>query len=253
MKKYRVLSVISAVSVSVSSLLNGSVAMAESMNRRNVQGSESLLISQLFETSVDFVPPLDDGAPTHSRGGATRDPECDALQVLPESGSGLTASERPMVQAYFQAGVKQVWMQVKADDGSEVYTYGEEEYFVLPEGKGFAEVPLPDALGSLTPGKPYSWEMVLLCNRPFGPSSPKVSGGIRRVETVASLGDSESMSLSAKMSAYAESGLWYDYIAALTVMKQENPGSTQLMQNWEAALRAVNLDMIFDEFEMAGR
>jgi len=142
-------------------------------------------------------------------------------------------------------------MQVKANDGSEIYTYGEDEYFVLPEGKGFAEIPLPESLTELTPNKLYSWEIVLLCNNPFGPSSPRVRGGIRRVEPMVSLVDSESMSLREKMSVYAESGLWYDYISALTLMKQQDPNSSQLMQNWEAALRAVNLDVIFDEFEAA--
>lgn len=241
MKKYRIFSVASVIGIAVSTLLYEPAVHA--------QIATTLLTAQLVDMNVGFVPPIDDGAPTHSRGGATRNPECDALQVLPENGSGLTAEAHPMVQAYFQAGVKRVWMQVEADDGSEVYTYDEDEYFVLPEGKGFSEVPLPDSLSELTPNKRYSWKMVLLCNEPFGPSSPRVSGGIRRVEPVASLINDEPMSLQAKMSAYAESGLWYDYISALTLMKSENPGSIQLMQNWEAALRAVDLDIIFDEFE----
>lgn len=236
MKKHRHFAVASAIGLSVLSLLHMPVASAEN--------STALL------QYVEFVPPLDDGAPSHSRGGATRNPECDALQVLPENGSGLTTEARPMIQAYFQSGVKQVWMQVEAEDGSELYTYGDDEYFVLPEGEGFVEIPLPESMGELTLNKLYSWKLVLLCDQPFGPSSPQVSGGIRRVEPVASLAERESMSLYEKMSISAESGLWYDYISALTLMKEENPESTQLMQNWEAALRAVDLDVIFDEFEV---
>ncbi|MEO0770917.1 MAG: DUF928 domain-containing protein, partial [Cyanobacteria bacterium J06649_4] len=128
------------------------------------------------------------------------------------------------------------------------YTYGEEEYIVLPEGKGFAEVPLPDSLVELTLNKGYSWEMILLCNDPFGPNSTRVSGGVKRVEPVI---NSESVSLQEKIRVYAEFGLWYDYIGALTLMKQNSPDDMQLAQNWEAALRAVNLDVIFDEFEVA--
>lgn len=241
MKKYRVFSVAALMGLSVSTVLNGTMA--------NAQTSATLLASQVFAANVDFVPPVNDGAPRHSRGGATRNPECDALQVLPENGSGLTAEAHPMVQAYFQSAVKQVWVQVEADDGSELYTYGEDEYFVLPEGKGFAEVPLPASLSELTPNKLYSWKMVLLCNEPFGPSSPQVSGGIRRVEPVVASGADDAVSLQERMGVYAESGLWYDYISTLTQMKAENPESTQLIQNWEAALRAVDLDVIFDEFE----
>ena len=253
MRKYRVLfvasSVASVVGLSFSALMSGPAAMAKPIQGMIAQSTGSLLTSHISATSVGFVPPADDGAPTYSRGGATRNPKCDALQVLPENGSALTSNTRPKVQAYFQEGVKQVWVKVEADDGSEVYTYGEDEYFALPEGEGFAEVPLPESLGELMLDKQYHWTMVLLCDQSFGPSSPRVLGGIRRVAPVVSLSDAETMSLTERMGVYAEAGLWYDYISVLTMLKAEEPGNSQLMQNWEAALRAVNLDIIFDEFE----
>ncbi len=241
MKRHCVLSVASAVGLSCSILLSGYTTIA--------QTSSTLVQSQSSAANVGFVPPADDGAPAYSRGGATRNPECDALQVLPENGSGLTAETRPMLQAYFQAGVKRVWVKIESDDGSELYTYGEDEYFTLPEGKGFAEVPLPDSLVELTPNKRYSWTMALLCDSEFDVNSPSVKGGIQRVDSIASLAETASMSLQEKTRVYAEAGLWYDYISALTLMKEENPDSMQLLQNWEAALRAVDLGIIFDEFE----
>ena len=86
MKNYRVFSVASALGLSVSVMLNGSVASA--------QGFATLLSAQPLTTNIDFVPPADDGAPAYSRGGATRNPECDALQVLPENGSGRSEERR---------------------------------------------------------------------------------------------------------------------------------------------------------------
>ncbi|MEO0770195.1 MAG: hypothetical protein AAFY72_12330, partial [Cyanobacteria bacterium J06649_4] len=99
-KKYRIFAVASAIGLSASPVFSGQSVVA--------QTSTTLLGSSISPMSVSFVPPADDGAPTHSRGGATRNPECDALQVLPENGSGLTTQGRPMVQAYFQSGVEQV-------------------------------------------------------------------------------------------------------------------------------------------------
>lgn len=252
MNKYRVFSVASAIGVSLSVLPSTHVPIVAINSHAVAQESTAQLTSPISPTiAVGFVPPDDDGAPTYSRGGATRNPECDALQVLPENGSGLTSAAHPMVQAYFQSGVEQVWLKIYADDGSEVYTYDDEEYFTLPEGKGFAEIPLPSSLSELALDKRYTWEMALICDGEFNVNSPRVKGGIRRVSFEMPLAGDELMSLQEKMRVYAESGLWYDYISVLTQMKAASPDSVQLVQNWEAALRAVNLDIIFDEFEVA--
>ncbi len=229
-----------SISLSFSILASSQGAIAETMS--------SLVTSPLL-AQLGFVPPADDGAPAYTRGGATRNPACDALQVLPKNGSGLTLSSKPMVQAYFQSGVKQVWMIVEAEDGSEYYTYQENEYFALPAGKGFAEVPLPDSVGELTYDKQYRWSMILLCDQPMGPSSPVIHGGIRRVSGTASPVQLASMSLLEKAQLYGELGLWYDFISALTQMRLEMPNNTQIALGWETSLRAVDLDVIFDEFE----
>lgn len=240
LNKRHIAFVASAVGLSFSMLVSSQRAIADPVG--------ALMTSQL-SAQLGFTPPADDAAPTYTRGGATRNPTCDALQVLPENGSGLTLSARPMVQAYFQAGVKQVWMLLEAEDGSEYYTYQENEYFTLPEGKGFVEVPLPDSVDELAYDKQYRWSMILLCDEPMGPSSPVVHGGIERVSGIVSPAELASMSLPEKAQLYGESGLWYDFISALTQMRLENPDSAQLALGWETNLRAVDLDVIFDEFE----
>lgn len=245
MKKQQVISVTSAIGLTVFTVFSGYAAVAQKS-----KDADTVLTAQL-SARVGFVPPLEDGAPTHTRGGATRDPSCDALQVLPEDSRGLTAASRPMVQAYFQGGVKQVWLKIESVDGSEYYEYEPDEYFALPEGKGFASVPLPETLDTLTLDKQYVWSMALLCSNPLGPASPVVRGSIRRVSTRLEAAEMSGMSLLEKANAYGRAGLWYDFIATLTQMKLESPDDMQVAYDWEASLRAEGLDTIFDELAIA--
>ena len=215
MRKKQIIAISFAVGLAACSVFGSYAAVAQSRDH-----AAAVLTAQL-SARVGFVPPPEDGAPEHPRGGATRD-SSDAFQVLPEGAKGLTVSSRPMVQVYFKEGVEQVWMKVESIDGSESYRYDLDTTFALPEGEGVAEVPFPESMNELTLDKQYVWQMALLCSDPLGPTSPVISGSIRRVTPPSDLDEISNLSLLEKANAYGKAGLWYDFISALTQMKLGN-------------------------------
>lgn len=247
MKKQQIVSITSTVGLAITTMLSAHAAVAQEVATQGTSGTPSPMLTAQLSARVGFVPPAEDGAPRHTRGGATRDPSCDAVQVLPEGARGLTVSARPVIPAYFQAGVKQVWLKIEAVDGSEEYSYELDRYFALPEGKGFAEVPLPDSVGELTLNKQYVWSLVLICNNPLGPSSPVVKGSIRRVPTSWETAEIEQMSFLEKAELYGKEGLWYDFIYALNQVRMSAPNNMQAAYDWETALSTQALDFALDE------
>ncbi|MEL6489673.1 MAG: DUF928 domain-containing protein [Cyanobacteria bacterium J06634_6] len=240
-------SVASAVGLSISMLMSGQ-ASASPFPWRVAQNSNALLAQQSSGArTIGFVPPADEGAPRYTRGGATRD-DCNALQVLPESVSGWTGEARPMVVAYFKKDVQQVLLKVEAVDGSESYIYADDELFAI-EGEGLAEIPMPNSLGELTENKLYVWSMVLLCkDKPLGPNSIVVKGGVKRVAPVLNAVDAEAMSWDEKAAAYAETGLWYDLVSTLVSTKAAFPDDAEVEQAWESVWTSVGLDEAFEQF-----
>ncbi len=238
MNKRSMYSVSSIAGVCLFSLLTGAGAIAQTS-----APSSSALPSGASAVPIGFVPPADDRAPEYTRPGGTRS-SCDAISILPENGTGLTVAARPMLQAYFKSGVEQIWLAVKAVDGSEYYTFEDDDYLEIPLGGGLVEVPLPKTLVELTPDKPYIWSIVLMCGDPLGPSTPVINGGIKRVSPVPPAYGDSTLSLSEKASVYGESGLWYDLISTLTLLRQQQPENLQAEQSWETILRSVGLGVI---------
>ena len=247
MKNRCIYSIASVVSVCLSSLLVGYDAIAQtSASTSSMVLAAEALSSEASAVPIGFVPPTGDRAPQYTRAGGTRS-SCDAISILPESGVGLTASARPMLQAYFKSGVERVWLAVEAVDGSEYYTFAEDDYLNIPAGGGLVEVPLPKTLVELTPDKSYTWSMVLMCGDPLGPNTPVINGGIERVSSVPSAYEDPTLSLVEKAASYGEYGLWYDLISTLTLIRQEQPDDLRAEQNWEDVLRSVGLERIFED------
>ncbi|MEM8503760.1 MAG: DUF928 domain-containing protein [Cyanobacteria bacterium P01_D01_bin.1] len=249
MKNRYFYSVASVVSVCLFSLLaeHGVIAQTSS-SAPSAASSSNALSSEAASVPVGFVPPSGDRAPQYTRAGGTRS-SCDATSILPESGIGLTSLARPMLQAYFKPGVEQVWLAIEAVDGSEHYTFAEDDYLDIPTEGGLVEIPLPKTLVELTPDKSYTWSMVLLCGDPLGPNTPIINGGVERVSTVPAAFENQTLSLVERAAAYGEFGLWYDLISTLTLIRQEQPESFSAEQHWENVLRSVGLESVFDEVQ----
>ena len=247
MNKRRLYSVASTVSLCLASLLTGPLTRQGAIAQTPVLSSP-VALSQASAVPIGFVPPADNRAPRYTRPGGVRS-SCDAVSILPESGTGLTTAARPMLQAYFKSEVQKVWLVVESVDGSEYYTFGEDDYLEIPAGGGLVEVPLPKTLVELTPDKPYIWSMVLICGDPLGPNTPVINGGVQRVSSTLSADEDATLSLMEKAAVYGESGIWYDLVSTLTLIRQEQPENLQAERNWETVLRSVGLGIVLNSPE----
>lgn len=256
MKKNRICSIVSLLGVSLvgmsASVLTVNVsAIAETMTQEIETSAQNAFDQQTNAVRIGFVPPAGEGMPRHTRGGATRG-SCDALQVLPESGSGLTTAAKPMLQVYVRENVANVSVTIEADDGSEYYEYEEGTHFALSAGNGIVDVPLPETLVALTPEKQYTWSLILMCGEgvdaeEIGPNAPVIKGGIRRVSPLFTGAEGEQLSLEEKATLYSENGLWYDLVATMRMMQTSEVDSTEVEQQWAELLISVGLDTIVEE------
>lgn len=247
MNKKTIFCIASLATVSLSSLTVILSAVAEPLPWKSTQSTRRVFNSQTSAVRIGFVPPAGEGTPRHTRGAASRT-GCDALQILPESVSGLTTEPRPLIPAYFSDNVSEVWLAIEAEDDSEFYEYASGKTFSLPAGGGVATVPLPDSLVELAPNKQYTWSIILICgDEEIGPSTPVIRGDIKRVEPILTPTEHATTPLAEKEKLYGQAGLWYDLITTMTLMQETNPDNPQLAQRWESLLRSVGLDGVFED------
>ena len=53
--------------------------------------------------------------------------------------------------------------------------------------------------------------------------------------------------VAAKLSIFAQQGLWYDYLATLAQLRMESPSDASLAIKWSAVLNSVQLGKIAQE------
>lgn len=214
------------------------------------QDFHDFLNSEMNAARITFVPPADDGAPKRTRSGATRIGDetrsrCNGIvPLLPETGLGLTSKEQLSLFVYAPEGsVSQALLSVESIDEMEQY----DAFVHLPDHGGVVEVALPETLPLLKTDEQYSWSLVLMCDGELRPDSPVITGEIKRVSPVLEAVPAEMVSLAEKAVIYGESGLWYDLVSTLALMRAENPDDDQLAQDWAAVLQTVGLSEIADQ------
>ncbi|MEL6161515.1 MAG: DUF928 domain-containing protein [Cyanobacteria bacterium J06623_5] len=247
MNKKTIFCIASLAAVSLSSLTVILSAVAEPLPWKSNQSTRRIFNTQTSAVRIGFVPPAGEGSPRHTRGAASRT-GCDALQILPESISGLTTEARPLIPVYFSETVSEVLLAIEAEDGSEFYEYESGKTIALPTEGGITTVPLPETLSELTLNKQYTWSIILICgDEEIGPSTPVIRGDIKRVDPVLTPAENETTPLTEKEKLYGQAGLWYDLISTMALMRETNPGNPQIAQRWESLLRSVGLDDVFED------
>jgi hypothetical protein len=195
---------------------------------------------------VAFNPPYR-RAPRETRGGSSRgDLACatgaaamgaQLMPLLPNSQYGLTMAERPTLFAYIPATSAQELFVTLKDDGGSIHYQA-----ILPMARqGVVAVELPDA-PPLVPGKSYEWGIALMCGGKLRPDSPFISGWVERA-TVPEI--SANLPISLETAAiYANSGIWYDTLAVLVTLKQQQPYDLELDALWHEFLGSVGLEAV---------
>jgi len=200
-----------------------------------------------------YIPPLR-GAPASRVGGASRG-LTDArvtLSVLAPNHTGLTISEQPSLYWYLADPVA-ARLELTLIDDQAINPLAEIQ-LSAPDAPGIQHVDLSKHDIKLKPGVEYQW-FVALVPDPKQRSKDILAGGtIKRVEP--------SPTLSAKLVhargqqltyVYAEEGIWYDAIAAVSGLIENAPDNANLKAQRATLLEQVGLPEIAAQDMSAAR
>lgn len=212
--------------------------------------------------AVTFVPPMEEGAPNQTTGGASRnggqclfdlnDPGATKLQVtpiLPQSNYGMTVSERPTILVYLpEHNAPEGLLTVRNEDRTLHYR----TIVPISKAEGIVALRIPEEAPGLIEGKNYQWYFQLKCKGKRHPSNPIASGWVKRIEQnkVASRSQSISVGESAiepsleKAASLGAAGVWYDTAAMMLQLRQTLPQDREIADNWAELMNSVELEAI---------
>jgi Domain of Unknown Function (DUF928) len=216
---------------------------------------ESSRISNKSTAHVTFIPPQRN-APRETRGGASRGEVCASnvaassaqslkLLVPTQSSYGLTSSDRPTFFAYVPAtSARKLFFSLKNESGVVHYQTN-----IPITGNGeVVSFTLPETTSALEMGREYEWGIALLCSGKLRPDSPFASGWVQKVALPASLTSQLSTASPLDRAALlGTSGIWYDALATLAQLRQEQPADSGLALNWQELLKSAGLEAIAAE------
>ncbi len=196
-------------------------------------------VTTLPTNDWSFWPTDDDKAPSRTVSGGSRS-GCSSEQftaLLPSSRYGLTRQSHPeLLIATSTNTARQAMFSVHSDDD---YYY--ETYIQLPATPGIIRIALPSDAPALAPNQLYQWSLLLMCNSRFGPDSPTIVGWIQTEPGA----DTATADISLQQATeYRDAHLWYDMIALLADLRQQEPHNEAVHQAWQSMLEGNDLAAI---------
>jgi len=189
-----------------------------------------------------YKPPVR-GAPGGRVGGGTRGADQTfMLSVLAPNHTGLTTKEQPVLYWYLTKTISTPMEFTLIDDGIKPLI---ETSMKPPFQAGVQRVRVEDFGVKLMPGKQYRWFVALVVD-PERRSKDVLAGGtIERsaLPEAAALKLSKADKSEAPL-IYAETGLWYDAVAAITDLIDAAPKDAALRAQRASLLRQVGLKEI---------
>jgi hypothetical protein len=186
--------------------------------------------------------PSAQGAPTRRVGGASRGPAdagTAALSVLATESTGLTSQAQPTLLWYVSEDVDARVELVVADTGAIDPLI--EAAIPGPLRKGIQAIDLARFGKALEVGKEYVWSIALVHDEARRSLDLVSEGTIRRVAPPPGLEGVSGLPLLEQTARYAEQGLWYDAIAALSAAIRQSPQDAGLRQARADLLAQVGL------------
>jgi hypothetical protein len=192
-----------------------------------------------------FVPPKR-GKPAGRVGGGSRDTGGDAWPVLaalvPEH-VGRTVSDQPSLFWYIdavpKAGTQLVFALIDEDSVEPI----REISLDAPAQAGVQRISLSAYGVKLEPGVEYEWSVALVVDPEQRSNDIIASGWIDRLKEAPEGLESRTQegAATSAVNAYAELGLWYDALSAISDLIDQNPGDALLKQIRAALLQQVGL------------
>jgi Domain of Unknown Function (DUF928) len=193
--------------------------------------------------AVPIYKPPPRGAPSGRVGGGTRGaPGRDMfmLSVLAPEANGLTVSEQPSLYWFISADIS-LPVEVTIADPNATQPLLEKRV-ATPVRRGVQRFPLADHGVKLAPGIPYRWSVTVVSDPNRRSRDILASGTIERVELPADLGAKLQGAKKANLAfLYADAGIWYDALAAVSELIESSPNDAELLRHREALLTQAGL------------
>jgi len=206
-------------------------------------GPLSFLVADAADAPV-YKPPTR-GAPGGRVGGGTRgiQREVFVLSVLAPDHSGFTTSEQPSLYWYISAPTS-LPVEVTVMDPQGVQPILETR--LSPAVKaGVQRIRLADYNVRLSPGAAYRWFVAVVPDADRRSKDILAGGAIERVETPDELKAKLIQTANKDMpSVYAEAGIWYDALRAISDLIEAAPQDQELQKQRAAMLAQVGLPTV---------
>jgi len=186
------------------------------------------------------------GAPGGRVGGGTRgDKNVFVLSVLAPDHSGLTTSEQPFLY-WFISNSTSLPIELTVIDSKGIKPLLETK-LPAPAKAGIQRVRLADYNIRLAPGVAYRWFVAVVPNSDRRSKDILAGGAIERVDVPGDLKTKLTTANKSELfSHYAEAGLWYDAVAAISEMIEAAPQDQALRKQRTALLSQVGLTAVSD-------
>jgi hypothetical protein len=168
------------------------------------------------------------------------------LGLMPQNFYGTTISGHPTILVYLPASeAQEAVFSLKDEDRNLRY------YVTVPisgEGGVYA-FQLPTHTPALEVDTNYQWFVALKQEGSLTPGSPFVDGWIKRIEASPELSESLTASMAqadvlAQARVLGAAGVWYDTVASLATLRQQQPNSEAIAGHWSELLTSVGLQEI---------
>lgn len=226
---------------------------------------QSFLVSQATSSRIRFVPPVTKN-PRQSQGAGSRGcaeetlgQNLVTLLIPSQDYIGQTISSHPTFSWYLSQPVEVPIQFTLVEDkrGGGGKTIWEKK--IDSPQQGMIHVEIPKDRPELVPGKTYRWTVTLVCNSVQPSANRYLISYIERVPITAALEQKLSatglnrnslpktipsgsgLEIRDRASLYAELGLWYDAVAALTTALKQHPKDSLVQEDLLSLFNQVGL------------
>ena len=235
----------------------------------NQQNHEQVLLSSI----VNFEPPSDNGDPNSTAAGGSRSscPQRNSPQIntqqqnealpltalLPKTtNEWLTIKQRPTFFVYVPAtSASNILFQLKDERDQVIY---QDVIEISAQTGRVVDIKLPNKSPSLEVDKKYQWSVFLLCQYESANqqqnidslhtsydlmNEPWVMANVTRISPPTTLDTNLEQNLSIDLAIeYGKKGLWFETLATLHAMIQNEPQQDQLQQVWQQLLESQGIE-----------
>jgi len=211
------------------------------MNQQSEQNLKDQSKKTESSATVPVYTPPKRGAPGGRVGGGTRgiQREVFLLSVLAPDHSGFTTSEQPSLYWFISNSTSfPVELTVMDPQGIQPIL---ETRLPAPVQAGVHRIRLSDYNVRLSPGAAYRWFVSVVPDTDRRSKDIMAGGAIERVEMPEGLKAKLAQAKSDLPPIYAEAGLWYDTVAAISELIEAAPQDQALRKQRTALLSQVGL------------